>query len=155
MGRAIVNSLRVFQVFLAVANIALSAYVVNWFNEGSRIASPSPYNFFIFAPVFSIFSIIYLEATPRYAPRASHPIAALAVELTNSIFYFAGFIALTIFLSHLVFCHGTVCTTGRADAVVAAAQFASWIATSILQAIEMFTGGSRKPTSAGAEMREV
>lgn len=114
---------------------------------GSRLASPSTLNFLIFAPIFSILSVLYLELAPRLAPRASHPFSAVAIEGLNVIFYFAGFIAFAVYLSRLTFCTNPVCAAGRAVAVLAAAEFSAWIATATLVAKDMFKGGLRKPTA--------
>jgi hypothetical protein len=123
----------------------------------TSLAPPSVFNFLLFAPVWSLLSIVYLELAQRFAPRATHPFASLALEAVNTFFYFAGFIALAVFLSKLVFCNGSVCAVGRATSVVAAAEFASWIASTILVAKDIFKGGVRKPveTPAAKQMREV
>ncbi|KAF4123729.1 Membrane-associating domain [Geosmithia morbida] len=110
-------------------------------SDPSYSSSPSSVDFLLFAPIFSLFSAAYLELAPRLAPRASSPAASMAVEVTNTVFYFGGFIALAIFLSRLRFCTGALCAVARATSVVAAAEFASWIATAILLAKLLFRGG--------------
>ena len=52
-----------------------------------------------------------------------------------------GFIVLAVYLTRLVYCYGSVCAAGRAMSVVAAVQFTSWIATTILLAKTLFKGG--------------
>ncbi|CAH0059364.1 unnamed protein product [Clonostachys solani] len=96
--------------------------------------SPSSLNFLTFAPAFSILSIIYLELAPKRYPQGCHPFVLLAIEATNTIFYFTGFIALAIFLAKLVYCTGSVCAVARATSILAAAEFTSWIASTILLA---------------------
>lgn len=136
--------------------VNLAVVVLNWFLLRSTMPSPSSFNFLTFAPAFSILSILYLELAPQYTPQAAHPFALLAVEATNAIFYFAGFIALAIFLSKLVFCNGAVCEVGRATSVVAAAEFASWIATTILRAKSIFKSkGSRQQSDNETPMGQV
>lgn len=111
----------------------------------------------IAASILSILSLIYLELVSKFVPRLHHPYAAIAVEATNTILYFAGFIALAIFLGSLTLCGGPVCSAGRADTVVAAGQFTSWIATTFFMAQELFrrhtmglkdTTGDREMTQA-------
>jgi len=63
------------------------------------------------------------------------------VELLNLLFYFAGFIALAVFLGKLLFCRGSVCSAARADAVFAAFNWLLWTGSSALLALEMFKGG--------------
>lgn len=124
----------------------LTRTVAHWYSVGTRFASPSELNFLIFAPIFSLVSVAYLELTPRFAPRAAHPYSSMTFEGLNVIFYFAGFIAFAVFLSQLSFCNKTVCAVGRSVAVVAAAEFVVWIASAILMAKDIFKGGLRKPT---------
>jgi hypothetical protein len=49
----------------------------------------------------------------------------------------AGFIALSVFLSKLIFCHGTVCMAARADAVFAVFSYAVWAASATISGIEI------------------
>jgi hypothetical protein len=60
-----------------------------------------------------------------------------------TIFYFAGFIALSVFLSKLRFCRGSVCSAARADAVFAALSFVVWNLTAMLFGMALFKGGFR------------
>jgi len=69
---------------------------------------------------------------------ASHPIAHFVVQLLNTLFYFAGFVALAVFLSKLLFCRGTVCVAARADAAFAAFSWIIWTATTVLLSLEVF-----------------
>lgn len=57
------------------------------------------------------------------------------------LFYFAGFVALAVFLGKLLFCRGSVCAAARADAVFAAFNWLLWTGSSALVAINMFRGG--------------
>lgn len=75
--------------------------------------------------------------------KASHPYAHLGFEALNTLFYFAGFVALAAFLGKLLFCRGSVCGAARADAVFAAFSFLLWTGTSTLLAMEIFRGGFR------------
>lgn len=120
-------------------------------------ASPSQINFLIFLPLFSFLSIAYLEVTPRFAAKgmlisarsppsiltkaASHPYLHLAFEVLNVLFYFAGFVALAVFLGKLLFCRGSVCAAARADAVFAAFSWILWTGTTTILALEIFKGG--------------
>ncbi|KAM0528068.1 hypothetical protein ACHAPS_002298 [Verticillium nonalfalfae] len=142
--------LRVVQAFLAMAVLVLSAFAVaNWYNVSTLTASPPQINFLIVSPLISLLSIVYLEVVPRYAPRASHPWAAMACEFINTLFYFAGFIALSVFLGRLRFCRGSVCGAARADAIFAAAQFVAWSASAALTGKIVFKGGLRRKAAPG------
>lgn len=85
----------------------------------------------------------------------SHPYIHFGVELLNMLFYFAGFVALSVFLGKLLFCRGSVCSAARADAVFAAFLWLSWSASTALLALEMFKGGlSKKGDSPKMAMKE-
>jgi hypothetical protein len=68
----------------------------------------------------------------------AHLLASLGVEGFNSILYFGGFIAFALSLSESTACEGIICTLGRAVAVLAAAEFSAWIASTILAAQNWF-----------------
>lgn len=175
MSRVVVVALRALQIVAAVVNLVLAGLgefilmqeppvvvamltdgpVINWYLIRSTHSPPSSFNFLLFAPSFSIVSVAYLELCPRYATWATHPFLSLAVEATNTIFYFGGFIAVAILLSRLVFCEGTVCAVARATSVLAAAEFVCWIVTTMMQAKDIFKNGVRsykpEPGSLAAE----
>jgi hypothetical protein len=71
----------------------------------------------------------------------SHPYVHLAFEVLNTLFYFAGFVALATFLGKLLFCRGSVCAAARADAVFAAFSWMLWTGTTTILALEIFKGG--------------
>lgn len=119
----------------------LKQTVVHWYNANTLTPSPSQLNFLIFVPLFSLLSLAYLEIAPRFLARASHPYAHLALEILNALFYFAGFVALAVFLAKLLFCRGTVCGTARADAVFAAFAWILWSGSAAMLATEFFRGG--------------
>ncbi|PNY27798.1 Uncharacterized protein TCAP_02288 [Tolypocladium capitatum] len=155
MGRTTAVSLRAFEGLLAAANLGLSAYVVKYHLVATQRAGPDSLNFLIFASCFSILSVLCLELAPRLYQRAAHPYATLGVEAANTVFYFAGFIAYAVFLGGLALCHGTVCTAGRVDSVVAAAAFCAWITSTILTAKGLFMGAVHRPGDKAMRAREV
>jgi len=153
--------------------------VAHWYNSDTLTASPTQINFLIFVPIFSFLSLAYLELTPRFMAKgnthqsryihhrgaqeskltqiASHPYAHFVFELLNALFYFAGFIALAVFLGKLLFCRGSVCAAARADAVFAAFGWMLWTGTTVILALEMFRGGFkgiRTDVQAKAAMKE-
>jgi len=126
MAFSVFLPLRIVQGILAAALLGLSAYVANWYDTDTLTASPTQINFLIFTPLFSALSMVYLIVVPIYMERISHPYAHLFFEVVNMLFYFAGFVALTTFLSQLLFCRGSVCAAARADAVFAALTWVTW-----------------------------
>ncbi|KAB5585979.1 membrane-associating domain-containing protein [Coniochaeta sp. 2T2.1] len=150
MAFGLVLPLRIVQVVLSLVVLGLSGYVANWYNVDTLTSSPTQINFLIFAGLWSIVSVGYLELVTKFFPRASHPWAALAFEVSNTLFFFAGFIALGHFLSILLFCRGTVCAAAQADTAFAAFLFCTWGVTVFLAARDVFkTGFPRRSATAG------
>lgn len=57
------------------------------------------------------------------------------------LFYFAGFVALAVFLSKLLFCRGAVCGSARAATAFSAFEFILWAATSFFTIKDATKGG--------------
>ncbi len=167
MSRRTVIFLRVMQVMLAIANLVMAVYgkhppppnfssatkkkhhskltspqtatVYNWYANIAHKNSPGSLQFLVFAPCASLVSVVYLEIARRQSQMAfAHLLASLGVEGFNSILYFGGFIAFAMSLSEFTACEGVICTLSRAVAVVAAAEFSAWIASTILAAQTWF-----------------
>ncbi len=128
--------------------------LVAYENKRSLIHSSTEINFLIFSSSFSIVSLLYLEVAPRVSPRSknytpnllrnlgsyqpvSSPLSIMIVQALVSFLYMAGFIALSVFLSKLLFCHGPVCGAARADAVFAAFSYAMWAASATISGIQI------------------
>ncbi|OAR01134.1 hypothetical protein LLEC1_06342 [Akanthomyces lecanii] len=144
MGRPGVIFLRVLQGLLALGNLGLAAYVYNWYSSVAHRPSPGALQFLVFAPCVSIVSIVYLEVAVRQKHMImAHRLTSMGVEGLNAILYFGGFIAFALTLSDSSppppsSCEGVSCTLSRAVAVIAAAEFSAWIASTILAAQEWF-----------------
>lgn len=87
----------------------------------------------------------------------------VAIELLNVLFYFAGFIALAVFISKLLFCRGSVCGSARADVAFGFFEFALWIGSGFFAVRDLMkTGfslgrggrGSSSAPPAGPQMKE-
>jgi len=48
-------------------------------------ASPSQVNFLIFASIYSMISVVFLEVVPRMFPRGNYPIPVLARKQTYDL----------------------------------------------------------------------
>jgi hypothetical protein len=70
-----------------------------------------------------------------------HPYAHITLEVLNALFYFAGFIALGVFISGLLFCRGAVCSSAQASVAFGAFEWILWTATAVLAGMETFKGG--------------
>ncbi|CZR62226.1 uncharacterized protein PAC_12123 [Phialocephala subalpina] len=143
MCSAVNAALRGGQAFHSLVVLALSSYVA-YENNRSIIPSSPQINFLIFTSSFSIVALLFLEVVPRISPRTASPLAVLIVQGLVSGLFMAGFIALSIFLSGLLFCNGPVCAAARADAVFAAFSYVVWVASATITGIQI----SRKKTEA-------
>ncbi|MCJ1232099.1 hypothetical protein MMC14_000048 [Varicellaria rhodocarpa] len=112
--------LRATQLLFAIISLGLDASFANWYNTHRAMASPSQVNFLVFTSVWTILATVYLTLTPMYMPRAAHKFAILAIEAITMIFWFAGFIALAVFISGLLLCSGTACKIAQAGTVFGA-----------------------------------
>ncbi|KAI1105030.1 membrane-associating domain-containing protein [Jackrogersella minutella] len=141
--------LRAAQVLFAIIVMGLTAYVAHWYNVDTLTSSPSQINWLLAVSIFSIVSVLYLEITPRFAPKLSHQMVAMGLETTNAIFYFAGFIALAVFMSRLLFCRGSVCGSAQASIAFGAMEFLLWTASAILMGKDVAKSGFlRRPGAA-------
>ena len=95
--------------------------VANWWSGYWQAMAPGQVNFLLFCAVWSLVALLFLAIVPwRLAhTAANHKFAILGVEASTMIFWFAGFIALAVFLSDRV-CFGHVCSAAKAAAVFAA-----------------------------------
>ncbi|TAQ84918.1 hypothetical protein B7494_g6766 [Chlorociboria aeruginascens] len=146
MALALLFPLRIAQGVFAVIVLGLSASstIPPLLDDQDEGHTDRPtINFLLFAPIFSLFSILYLELAPRFFARASHPYAHFALAAANAVFYFAGFVALSVFLAHLIMCRGSVCAAARADAVFGSFNFLLWIGTTLLLVSDIAKGGTR------------
>jgi len=78
---------------------------------------------------------------------------AAPLDLTNALFYLAGFAALAAFLNGLLFCRGDVCHAAQAAVAFGAFSFAAWTASAVLTCLELFKakrGSIRSPKAAAA-----
>jgi len=75
----------------------------------------------------------------------AHPWEFLVLEFTNVIFWVGSSLSLTVFLSKLLFCRGSVCAAAQADAAFAFVLMGLWLSTFIPLAMDVFKSGFRKP----------
>ncbi|POS78945.1 hypothetical protein DHEL01_v202658 [Diaporthe helianthi] len=89
----------------SIIELGLTAYVVSlydgrWDNGYSYYGSNSPdrVNFMVFNSVWSLLVLVYIGLTPLYITSIFHRLAALVLEALTMIFWFAGSIALAVFI---------------------------------------------------------
>jgi hypothetical protein len=84
--------------------------------------SPSQINFLIFNSIWTILTLVYVTVVPMKFPRATPLYALLGADCLAMIFWFAGFIALAVFLTSRV-CFGNVCNVARTAVAFSAAEW--------------------------------
>jgi len=135
----IVLPLRIAQAILAIIVLGLTGYVANWWSNYWHALSPSQINFLLFCAVWSVLVLLYLIIVPwRFSNTvAHHKFAILAAEAVTMLFWFAGFIALAVFLSDRV-CFGHVCSAAKAAAVFGAFEWLLFAATTAMAILHVF-----------------
>lgn len=103
------------------ADKVLRIAVANWWHTNWYASSLSQVNFLVFTSVWTLLALVYLVVVPwRFSDTvAHHKFAILAAEAVTMLFWFAGFIALAVFLTDRV-CYGIVCGAVIAGNVFAA-----------------------------------
>ncbi|OTB11326.1 hypothetical protein K445DRAFT_77730 [Daldinia sp. EC12] len=132
--------IRAAQLVFGIILLGLTAYVAHWYNVDTLTSSPSQINLLLFASLFTIVSVLYLELAPRFVPKISHPLVALGLTASNAIFHFAGFIALAVFMSKLLFCRGSVCGSAQASIAFGAIEFLLWTTSAVFTGKEVVQG---------------
>lgn len=92
----------------ALVELGLTAYIISeydysswgWWGYGSTSGSYSPdrVNFMLFNAIWSLLVLAYVGLTPLYLAGFFHKLAALALEAVTVVFWFAGSIALAVFV---------------------------------------------------------
>ncbi|POS85035.1 hypothetical protein EPUL_004080 [Erysiphe pulchra] len=100
----------------------------------------SPVGFLIFTPVISILSTTFLTLAPCILSRPMNRFLPAIFGVVNSIFYLSGFIALSVYLSNLNYCRGTVCDAAKAANFFAVASFSVWFAETAILGLAIIRG---------------
>ncbi|KAI9670155.1 MAG: hypothetical protein M1817_004492 [Caeruleum heppii] len=137
MAMDLVLPLRVVQALLALIVLGLTGWVAHEVADdrlitGSR-SSPSQNSFLIFTSVWTFLALAYLLGS-RFMTKIAHGIAILVVEVITMLFWFAGAIALAVFLGDSI-CRGRVCRALQAACVFAFFEWLLWVATLVLSAL--------------------
>ncbi|KAK4990269.1 hypothetical protein LTR66_001706 [Elasticomyces elasticus] len=123
--------LRIAQALFAIIVFALTAFgtlaagtaqraLAHWWHEFYHATAPSQVGFLLFTSIWTILALLFLILAPWKFPAAAHKFAILGVEAITTLFWFAGFIAQAVFLSHSTACYGHVCSSAKAAAVFGA-----------------------------------
>lgn len=129
--------LRIAQGLFALVVLGLTSYVANWWSGQWHQFPPSEVNFLIITAVWTLLALAYLVVAPARFHAAAHKSGILAAEALTMLFWFAGSIALAVFLSDRV-CFGTVCSVAKAGAAFAAFEWLFFAATTLLATLHVW-----------------
>jgi hypothetical protein len=89
--------------------------VANWWGSYWNAGAPSQVAFLLFCSVLTLITLAYLIVVPmRFAEsKANHAGVITGVEGLTMVFWFAGFLALAVWLGNRV-CFGHVCSAAKA-----------------------------------------
>lgn len=101
---------------MLLAQKLTEATVSNWWSNYWRDMAPTEIIFLLFSSVFSFLTTTYLTlaAMNKLPGIATNRFALLAADAITMLFWFAGFVALAVFLSSRV-CFGNVCNVAKAS----------------------------------------
>ncbi|MCJ1224256.1 hypothetical protein MMC12_000900 [Toensbergia leucococca] len=155
MAFGFILPLRAAQALFAIIVLGLTAYVADWFNDlsyGYNDISPSQVNFLIFTSAWTLLATLYLALSPVYFSAFAHKFAILAVDALTMLFWFAGFIALSVWIGDLDLCWGSICNDLKAAAVFAAFEWLLFAATTVLAAMHVFSTRGTSSTKPAPNM---
>jgi hypothetical protein len=149
MGFDLTLPLRVAQLIFNIIVLGCAARVAHVFDALAFVDSPSQINFLIFVSIWTFLALAFLTLTPSFMPRLAHGFVLLAVDALTMLFWFAGFIALAVYISNhwLYYVSGTI----KAACAFAAFEWLLWAITTVLLALKVFRGGAnstKQPASA-------
>ncbi|PYH42786.1 MARVEL domain-containing protein [Aspergillus saccharolyticus JOP 1030-1] len=122
---------RVAQIIFAIIVLALTAYYISWYSYSDTV------NFMLFNGIWTAFvATPYLLLAPMYFPRVAHILIMVAIEAITMVFWFAGFIALGVFLPPSGFCQWGRCRALQAATVFGAFEWALFVATTVVATLE-------------------
>ncbi|KAF6222015.1 hypothetical protein HO133_001983 [Letharia lupina] len=154
----ILIALRAVQALFAIIVLGLTAHVASYG------LTPSSDSFMVFASVWTLLILIYLALAPRFFSAVAHPMAMLALDALTMLFWFAGFIALAVYHHQAERVYlgdglgdvykgctlaGGFCGEIEAAAIFGAFEWALFVATTALLALEFMRGrGGRSSKNA-------
>jgi len=134
MAYGFVSILHIVAAVLCVIELGLTAYLVSVATGPFYSRSPDQVNFMLFNSLWSLLVLAYVGITPLYMTHLFHKLASLALEAVTMIFWFAGSIALAVFVGRPRNC-GANSYCGSAEAGTAFGFFL-WILFTVLVVLD-------------------
>lgn len=127
-------------------NTSLTSNAVVSVTDDIWSRSPSRFNFMLFNTLWSLVVLAYLALTPRFLERFYHSLVALGLLAVTSLFWFAGSIALAVWIG-VGRCHGDhFCQSIQAASAFGFFIWALFTALTVLAGLGAFRGGARADT---------
>ncbi|KAI2627922.1 marvel domain-containing protein [Hypomontagnella submonticulosa] len=101
MAYGFIPIVHIVAAVFSIIELGLTAYVASAYHSLTPYMggySPSRVNFMIFNSIWSLLVLLYVGLTPLYMTSVFHRLAALALNAITAIFWFAGAIALAVFV---------------------------------------------------------
>ena len=115
--------------------------------------APAEINFLVFSPVWTLLALAALIVVPMKMPHVASSklpkFALVGLEALTMLYWFAGFIALAVFLSDRI-CFGAVCSVAKAGTAISAFQWLMFAVTTVFSILNAVRGGG----SSGAASSE-
>ena len=142
----LVIALRVLQFLLAASIIGTMGFVVHWHMSGRDPYVPPEVVYMLVIPLLSLFSMVYLEVTPRTAitARLFHPLAGVAVQGITMLFFASGVLTTTLYLNSLEMCNFMQCTATQSTVGLSGVAWLLWAATTAIAGWEMMRKKNNK-----------
>lgn len=153
----IILPIRGVQALFALIILGLTAYLASvsngydFFGDYYHI-SFGQVNFMIFNSILTLLGLAYLVFCPKFAPKFAHKFALLAVDAVLTLFWFSGFIALAVIL---ILFFGKAYGAGAAASAFGAFQWLLFVATTIMNALNVFRYNSSKNEGNNVEVHNV
>ncbi|TQN65530.1 Non-classical export protein 2-like protein 1 [Colletotrichum shisoi] len=139
----------------SIIELGLSSYVASAYNgyngwSGWWSRSPDIVNFIIFNSVWSPLVLAYVGLTPLYLTRFFHKLVSLGLLVITTIFWFAGAIALAVFVGVPHCGANSLCASSQAAVAFAFFIWAIFTFLTVLDTLEAMRsrGHSTKTTHA-------
>ncbi|KAH6645516.1 marvel domain-containing protein [Truncatella angustata] len=138
----------------AIIELGLTAYVASAYSGWWYSYSPDRVNFMVFNSVWTLLVLAYVGVTPIYMTSIFHKLAALVLNVITTIFWFAGSIALAVWIGTPRSCAAnSVCGSTQAAVAFGFFLWAIFMVLTIVDALESLRsrGHNAPATGPGAK----
>jgi len=133
MAYGFVPIIHIVAMGFSLVELGLTGYLVSHYDH-PWTQTPGQESFMLFNSIWSLLVLAYVGLAPLYYTRVFHRLASLALEVITMIFWFAGSIALAVFVGGPYNC-GANTYCGSLEAAIAFGFF-MWVLFAILVALD-------------------